>query len=58
LSWIRLQWTRGDRKLPQGWGNKISNWLQYESKARWTAPIKGRRREKSEVTKIEKGNAE
>jgi hypothetical protein len=55
---IRLRWTRGDRKFPQVRGNKTSNWPQYESKARWKAPIKGRRREKSEVTKIERGNAE
>jgi hypothetical protein len=35
----------------------MSNWYQCESKARWKAPVKKRRREKSEV-KIEKGNAE
>jgi hypothetical protein len=33
------------------------SWSQCGSKARWKAPIKKRRREKSEV-KIEKGNAE
>jgi hypothetical protein len=33
----------------------MSNWSQYESKARWKAPIKKRRREKSEVTKNRKG---
>jgi hypothetical protein len=54
---IRLQWTRGDQKFPQVRGNKMSNWSQYESKARWKAPIKKRRKEKSEV-KIERGNAE
>jgi hypothetical protein len=54
---IRLQWTRGDRKFPQVRGSKMSNWSQCESKARWKAPIKRRRGEKSEV-KIEKGNAE
>jgi hypothetical protein len=31
----------------------MSNWSQYESKALWKAPIKRRRREKSEV-KIKK----
>jgi hypothetical protein len=35
----------------------MSSLSQYESKARWKAPIKKRRREKSEV-KIEKDNAE
>jgi hypothetical protein len=35
----------------------MSSWSQYESKAQWKAPIKKRRREKSEV-KIKKGNAE
>jgi hypothetical protein len=54
---IRLQWTRGDRKFPQVRGNKMSSWSQYESKARWKAPIKKRRREKYEV-KIKRGNAE
>jgi hypothetical protein len=31
----------------------MSNWSQYESKARWKVPVTKRRREKSEV-KIEK----
>jgi hypothetical protein len=35
----------------------MSSWSQYESKARWKAPIKKRRREESEV-QIEKDNAE
>jgi hypothetical protein len=35
----------------------MSNWSQCESKARWKAPVKEKREEKSEV-KIERGNAE
>jgi hypothetical protein len=37
FSCIRLQWIRGDRKLPRSWGNKMSNCSQCESKARWKA---------------------
>jgi hypothetical protein len=49
FSWIRLQWTRGDRKFPQVWGNMMLSWPRCESKARWKAPIKRKRKEKSEV---------
>jgi hypothetical protein len=38
--WIRLQWTRGDRKFPQVRGNMMLSWPRCESKARWKAPIK------------------
>jgi hypothetical protein len=33
-------------EVPTVWGNKMSNWSQCESKARWKAPVKKRRREK------------
>jgi hypothetical protein len=57
FSWIRLQWTRGDRKFPQVRGYMMLSWPRCESEARWKAPIKRKRKEKSEMG-VGKNNAE
>jgi hypothetical protein len=57
FSWIRLQWIHGDQKFPRDWGNRMLSWIRCESKARWKAPIKRKRKEKSEVG-VGENNAE
>jgi hypothetical protein len=49
FSWIRLQWIRGDQRFPQDRGNRMLSCPQCESKARWIAPTKKRRKKKSKV---------